>query len=383
MKKVIFFSLLIILIAGISHGLFADETSSLQTFQEVLYLIRNYHVEEQDIDQLIEGAIKGLVDTVDPYSTYLNPEEYKEMQQEFEGHFGGIGIVITTKDGQLTIVNPIEGTPGERVGLKTGDKIIEVDGHPTSEMTQDKAVRMMRGEPGTPVELTIQRDGAEELLKFKIIRSDIEVPYVEYEMKTDEIGYIIISQFVQDVGNKVEGAIQELKNQGAKGIILELRNNPGGLLNEAIKVVSNFIPQGKVVSIRQRDGKETVLYTDPTINTVNLPLVVLVNEWSASASEIVAGAIKDHNRGKIIGTKTFGKGTVQTVIPLSNGSALKLTTARYYTPSNNYIHEKGIEPDILVEYNPEYKGEHDNQLEEAINFLETLFIVNETLENAS
>ncbi len=368
-KKIIIVVVLALFLIGTGIRGFTEDYSPLENFQQVLYLIKTYHVEDISIKNLVTGAINGMVEELDPYSSYMLPDEYNEMQTEFEGHFGGIGIVITVRNKELTIISPIKGTPGDKAGLKAGDIILAVNGDLTSEMSQNKAVDMMRGEPGTSVTLTIKREDNEESFDVEIIRADIQVPYVEWEMKTDDIGYIAISEFVQDVGAKVEEGLQSLQEQGARAVVLDLRNDPGGLLDEAIRVASNFIDEGVVVSIKQREGENRVFETDQNIQAVDLPMVVLVNGGSASASEIVSGAIKDYNRGKLIGTKTFGKGTVQTVIPLNDGSALRLTTARYYTPSGSFIHEKGINPDIEIEYDEEQDG--DNQLEKAVTYLET------------
>ncbi len=367
MKKYFWkYLILVILLAGVGPVATQAADSPAQVFQEVLFLIENYHIEDPAMEKIMDGAIKGMVETLDPFSEYLSPEEYQEMQVEFEGHFGGIGIVITP---DLTIVSPIKGTPGERAGLKPGDQIIAINGESSEEMTQKQAVDIMRGEPGTSVVLTIKRETEEKPFEVHIIRALIEIPYVEWEMKNDRIGYIFIAQFVQDVGAKVERALTELSANGAEGIILDLRNNPGGLLDEAISVASNFIARGMVVAVKQKSGKDSTYNVLPSIKSTRLPLVVLINQGSASASEIVAGAIQDYHRGKLVGMKTFGKGTVQSVIPLSDGSALRLTTAKYYTPSDRFIHEMGIEPDIKIEYDPDYEG--DNQLERAIEYLKS------------
>ncbi len=376
-------STLIILIMIISFNLsaFAEETDTpadpelmFNTFNEVFGYILNYHVEESRVDELIRGAMKGMVKTLDPYSDYMTKEEYEDMQVEYEGHFGGIGIVITP---DLTIVSPIKGTPGERVGLQSGDKIIAIEGEATEDMSQNDAVDIMRGEPGTQINITIKRENKEEPIKFEIIREDIEIPYVEWEMKRDKIGYINIAQFVQEVGSKVSTAINELEAEGAQALILDLRTNPGGLLNEAINVSSNFIEKGTVVSVKYRVGSDDIYDTRPDIKATDLPLLVLINQGSASASEIVAGAVKDHHRGVLFGKKTFGKGTVQSLFPLKDGSALKLTTGRYYTPSDTFIHEKGIKPDVEVEYNPDYEGENDNQLDAAIQYIKDTYLKDE------
>ncbi|MFW5992418.1 MAG: S41 family peptidase [Halanaerobiaceae bacterium] len=348
----------------------SEEDTPLQNFQEVLYLIRTFYVEEVEMKQLIDGAINGMVEELDTYSNHMSPKEYDDMQTNFEGHFGGIGIVITIRNDKLTIVSPIKDTPGDRAGLKAGDVIKAVDGELTSEMSQQKAVDKMRGEPGTEVELTIEREGGEEPLIINIVRDDIEPPNVVPEMKENNIGHIAIAQFLEDTGVKVEDAIKELKEEGAEAIILDLRNNPGGLLEEAVKVASIFVDEGTIVTIKQREEEDKVFKREESVQLLDLPLAVLINEGSASASEIVAGAVKDCDRGVLIGTKTFGKGTVQSVVPLSDGSALRLTTARYYTPSGNFIHDQGIEPDLEIEYDPE--AEEDLQLERAIEYLNSL-----------
>jgi len=346
-------------------------------FQDVMFLLQNYYVEDVEFDTLIEGAIDGMLNKVDRYSYYMSASEYEEMQQEYEGHYGGIGIVITMRDNKLTIVSPIKNTPGERAGLRAGDIITAIDGQETAEMSQMKAVDMMRGEENTDVTLTINR-GDEEPFDVEITREDIEVPYVETEMKTDDIGYISLAQFIENVGTKVETAVADLKEQGARGIILDLRNNPGGLLNEAVDVSSVFLDEGVIVSVKQKDETERILEVNKKIKAdTEIPLIVLINKGSASASEIVSGAVKDYDRAKLIGTTTFGKGVVQSVVPLKDGSAVSLTTARYYTPDGNYIHEKGIEPDTKIELDIEaaQEDESDNQLQAAVAEMENMIFV--------
>lgn len=354
-----------------------DNYTKADAFQDVMFLLQNYYVEDVEFDTLIEGAIDGMLNKVDRYSYFMSASEYQEMQQEYEGHYGGIGIVITMRDNRLTIVSPIKNTPGERAGLRAGDIITAIDGEETAEMSQMKAVDMMRGEENTDVTLTISR-GDEDEFDVEITREDIEVPYVETEMKTEDIGYISLAQFIEEVGTKVETAVADLKEQGAKGIILDLRNNPGGLLNEAVDVSSVFIDQGVIVSVKQKDETERILEVNQKIKAeTEIPLIVLINKGSASGSEIVAGAIKDYDRGKLMGTTTFGKGVVQSVVPLKDGSAVSLTTARYYTPDGNYIHEKGIEPDTKIELDIEaaQEDESDNQLEAAIEEMENMIFV--------
>ncbi|MGM0409985.1 MAG: S41 family peptidase [Bacillota bacterium] len=375
-KKLVVIALSFVLVFGAAQGVLAqdletkedDEYDSFQKFQEVLFYLKNYHVDEMGYDKILEGAIDGMLQEADPYSYYLTPDEYEEMQIEFEGHFGGIGIRILTVEGELTIVSPIKGTPGDKAGLQAKDVITHIEDEPTSEMTQKEAVDMMRGEPGTEVNITVRREGEDSSLEFNIERADIEIPYVTSEMKNDNIAYISVTEFAEDVGLKVRKAITNLKGKGAEAIILDLRSNPGGILTEAINVSSNFIKDGTIVSAKQRDGESEIYEASSEIAAVDLPLAVLINGGSASASEIVSAAIRDYDRGTLVGSRTFGKGTVQRVIPLKDESAIKMTIARYYTPDEEFIHEKGIEPDVKVEFNPE--SEEDKQLNKAIEILE-------------
>jgi len=379
-KQIFVIIFIIVLLTAGGYKILADELSPLQNLQNVIYLIENYYVEDKNLDELIDAAIDGMLNELDPYSYYLSPEEYEEMQIDMEGEFGGIGIVITVRDEKLTIVSPIKNTPGDKADLKAGDIIKAVDGRLTSEMSQQKAVDMMRGEPGTKVILTISREDVDKDFKVEITRDNIEVPNVEYNMETDNIGYLAIYQFANDVGVKTNEAIRDLKSQGAEAIILDLRSNPGGILEESIKVASNFIQEGEIVSVKNREGVTEAYNVDQEIKATDLPMIVLINEGSASASEIVAGAISDYNRGKLLGQRTFGKGTVQTVVPLGDGSALRLTTARYYTPSGNFIHEKGIEPDYKIEYDND--DEEDEQKAKAIEILKNEF-AKEVLDEVS
>ncbi|MFW6030732.1 MAG: S41 family peptidase, partial [Halanaerobiales bacterium] len=352
----------------------------LNAFNEVFSHILNYHTDEHNMEELLRGAMQGMVDSLDVYSEYLTAEEYQDMQQEYEGYFGGIGIVITP---ELVIVSPIKGTPGEEAGLQAEDKIIAIDGEPTDDMSQQEAVNLMRGEPGTEVTITIQREDEDEAFDVTIIRADIQIPYVEWEMKTDKIGYISIAQFVQEVGEKVETAIEELEAAGARALILDLRSNPGGLLGEAINVSSSFLPNHDIVTVRYRAGSDDVYRSTKNVYSTELPLLVLLNQGSASGSEIVAGAIRDYQRGTLMGMKSFGKGTVQSLLPLSDGSALKLTTGKYYTPGDIDIHEKGIEVEEQVEYDPDYEGKNDNQLDEAIEHIQENILQEQLEKEAS
>jgi len=372
------------LVTAGSVGLFfhkaqANQVSELNMFKKlfvIVDLVKRSYVEETDIDTLLTGAIDGMLESLDdPYTVYLPPRDFQNMQEEFDGKYGGIGIVITMKDKQLTVVSPITDTPGERAGLQGGDMIMAIDGVSTKNMPMEEAVGMMKGKPSTKVTLTIKRkvseeESAKEPKEFDvdIVREEIELSYVESEMKTDKIGYIRLAQFIDGVGEEIATKIEELHKEGAQAYILDLRNNPGGLLSEAAKVASNFIDKGYVVHVKERQGEKTSIPVSNEITATDAPLVILVNGGSASASEIVTGAIQDDERGVIVGEKTFGKGVVQSVVPLSDGSAVKLTTAKYYTPKNRFIHHQGIEPDVEVKYNPDTKA--DEQLDEAIKILE-------------
>ncbi|ADL11834.1 S41 family peptidase [Acetohalobium arabaticum] len=354
--------------------LLAEEMpQKFKIFENVLTIVQRYYVKEVELDKLLTGAIKGMLNSLeDPYTRYLSKEDYEDMQMNFEGEFGGIGIVVTMRHEELTIVSPIEGTPGSKADLQAGDIITQIDGESTEGMTIKKAVSLMKGEPGTEVILTIEREKDEEkepeVIEVSITRAMIEVPYVESEIKEEGIGYIRIAQFAEEVGADVQQELKKLEEQNAEAVILDLRNNPGGMLKEAVKVASSFIPNGPVVHIKERNGEQETLLVSSEIKPSEHPLVVLVNEGSASASEIIAGAVQDTDNGVVMGNQTFGKGVVQSVIPLDDGSALKLTTARYYTPDERYINETGIEPDIKVEYDPD-DTEQDEQLQRAIKYL--------------
>lgn len=371
--------LLIVLVVGLGanfffRSAFASELKALPKRIQVLYdvyqLISNFYVDDVNSDKLIDGAVKGMVGELDPFSTFLDTKAYKAMQTDlFEGSFGGVGIVITIRDEKLTIVSPIKNTPGEKVGLMANDVILEVDGKSTEGISTETAADWMRGEPGTKVKLIVKRGDAEPVV-YEITRAMVEVPFMEYELRKDQIGYVNVAKFGQGVGRDVEKAVTEMLSKGAKGIILDLRNNPGGLLSEAVDMGSVFIDQGPIVHVRQRGNMTETLKVNRFVKHVKTPLVVLVNGGSASASEIVSGAVQDTGVGVLMGTKTFGKGTVQQVIPLSDGSAISMTIARYYTPKDRFIHEHGLDPDIVVELDAEqYKKGIDNQLDAAVKYI--------------
>ena len=331
----------------------------LKVFTEVLSLVKKNYVEEVKTKDLIYGAIKGMLNSLDPHSAYMPPEAYKDMQLETKGEFGGIGIQIGIKEGVLTVIAPIEDTPAYNAGIKAGDKIIKVNGESTKDMGLYDAVSKMRGQKGTSVAITIMREGWKDTKDFTIVRDVIKVRSVKSKVIENNIGYVKLSQFHERTADDLEAALSKLEKQNITSLILDLRNNPGGLLNSAVDVSSQFLPAGKVVvSIKGRSGEKAEYLTEDSKVSEQegkkakmfsaIPMIVLVNQGSASASEIVAGALKDWNRAVILGVQTFGKGSVQSVVPLSDGSGLKLTTARYYTPKGISIQSTGITPDIIV-----------------------------------
>jgi len=326
----------------------------LKVFSEALSLVRKNYVEDIKPKDLIYGAIKGMVGSLDPHSAFMNPDQYKEMQVDTKGQFGGIGIQIGIKDGMLTVIAPIEDTPAYRAGIKAGDKIIKINDEFSKDIGLHEAVSKMRGAPSTSVKITILREGWKETKDFTIVREIIKVKSVKSKLLEDGIGYVKLNQFQEQTAYDLSDALEKLTQQNISSLILDLRNNPGGLLNSAVEVSSQFLPSGKlVVFIKDRKGEKNEYRSGRNSTFATVPMVVLVNQGSASASEIVAGALKDWNRAVIIGTQTFGKGSVQSVVPLSDGSALRLTTARYFTPKGVSIQTTGITPDIVVK--PEVK----------------------------
>lgn len=349
---------------------------NLKKLQQVQEHILQQFVEDVNGDKLTDGALKGMVDAIgDKYSAYFTATEYKRYLEQFEPYFSGIGVTVEAhaKTGLVTVVSPIEGSPGAKAGLLPGDAIIAVDDKDITKMALDEAVMLIRGPKGTKVKLTVRRENNPEPLQFVIARATIEVPNIDYRMidKEANIGYLRIRHFNEEVAARSRKAIGDLRNQGMTKLILDLRQNPGGLLNEAVDVSSLFLPpKAPVVHIVHRGGKRDT-FESKARERWNLPLVVLVDNYSASASEIVAGAIKDERVGVLMGAKTFGKGSVQSFFSLPEGSGIKLTTARYLTSGGHSIHEKGIEPNLTVE-NPEKMQPGDPgdvQLREAIAYL--------------
>src|SRR5215467_436964 len=324
----------------------------LKTFSEVLNAVQKNYVDETKVKDLVQGAIRGMLATLDPHSAYMTPEMYKEMQVETKGEFGGVGIQIGVKENRLAVIAPIEGTPAHRAGIKAGDFITKVNDESTKDLTLMDAVQKMRGPKGTKVNLTVQRDGTPELLQFTLVRDTIKIESVKAKT-LDNMGYIRLTQFQEATGRDLSKALKQFKEQKVQGTILDLRNNPGGLLTAAVEVSEQFLPSGKlVVYTKGRESKKDEWFAKGKDQMEDAPMIVLVNEGSASASEIVAGALQDWGRAVIVGTTSFGKGSVQTILPLGDGSGLRLTTAKYYTPKGRSIHGVGIAPDIVVKGKP-------------------------------
>lgn len=336
-----------------------DIYRQLRLFSLVLERVRQDYVDGGDLSyqDLIYGALRGMLSTLDPHSEFLEPKRYEGLKEDTEGQFGGVGIQVGLRGGFLTVIAPIDDTPASRAGILSGDQIVKINGRNAEGMNQNEAVRQLRGEPGSEVTITVQRPstGAERDITLK--REKIRVDTVrdlngrgEYPLGSDKIGYVRLSQFGESTQKELSGALKTLETKGAQGLVLDLRDNPGGLLDQAAMVCEKFVPaRTPIVSTEGRDPGERREYRATSRDKhLELPLVVLVNGGSASASEIVAGCLQDLKRAVIVGEQTFGKGSVQSVIPLMDGSALRLTTAKYYTPSHKVIHEKGITPDIVV-----------------------------------
>lgn len=327
-----------------------DTYESLEAFSKVLNLVQENYVEEVDSQKAIEGAIKGMLFTLDPHSSYMKPDDFKELQVETQGSFTGIGIEITMKDNILTVVSPIEGTPAFAKGLKAGDKIVKIGDEQTQDLSLMEAVKRLRGPKGSEVTISIHRKGWADLKEITLIRDIIPIHSVKSKMLEPGYPYIRIINFQAQTTTDFKKALTDLEKEGKiKGLIIDLRNNPGGLLDQSVKIADIFIDDGVIVSTKGRIKEQnSVFYAHSNGGKYKFPLVVLVNEGSASASEIVAGALQDHKKAVIIGAQTFGKGSVQTIIPMDSGAGLRLTTARYYTPSGRSIQATGITPDITV-----------------------------------
>ena len=335
-------------VSALSNNVYED----LKVFTDVLGLLQKEYVEETNSKDLVYGAIKGMLETLDPHSAFMPPQMYKEMQEETKGRFEGLGMEITVKDGLLTVVSPIEDTPAFKAGILAEDQILKIDGEPTKNLTLMDNVKRLRGPKGSKVTITIMREGFTKPRDLTLLRDVIPVRSVRHELLEKHYGYIRLSQFQEKTDMEFDKALKGLEEESKGtlwGLILDLRNNPGGLLDQAVKVADRFIESGVIVSVEGRKEDQKMRFNAHAQGTITrYPLVVLINGGSASGSEIVAGAIQDHGRGILLGTQTFGKGSVQTIFPLKDGSGLRLTTARYYTPSGRSIQAKGILPDIVV-----------------------------------
>lgn len=344
-------------IMAFSSPAIAQENSSetyrqLSLFGDVFERVRSEYVEDVSDEQLIEAAVNGMLSALDPHSSYLSPKNFREMQTQTRGEFGGLGIEVTMENGVVKVVSPIDDTPAFRAGLKSGDLITHLDGEPVQGLTLSEAVEKMRGKVGSDLKLTVRRENLDPF-NVTVTRDIIKIRSVRSRMEGGDIAYVRITSFSEQTTSGVEQSIKSLRKKAKgklAGVVIDLRNNPGGLLDQSVKVSDAFLDQGEIVSTRSRRPDESRRFNAKAGDiTDGLPIVVMVNGGSASASEIVAGALQDHRRAIVLGTRTFGKGSVQTIIPLSGNGAIRLTTARYYTPSGRSIQAKGIEPDILVE----------------------------------
>lgn len=350
-------TLVIFIGIGSQRGSSAEEKGndyeSIELFTDVMAIIKKSYVEEVDTKKLVYGAINGMLASLDPHSSFMSPETYKEMKIDTKGAFGGLGIEITIKDGILTVISPIEDTPAFKAGIKAGDQIFKIDDKFTKDLNINEAVKRMRGPKGTKVTLTIMREGFEKPKDFSLLRDIIQVRSVRSRMLDSGYGYVRIAQFQEKTDEDLSKALKSLQEESKgplSGLVLDLRNDPGGLLDQAVKVADHFIEEGLIVYTEGREKDSKMQFSAKKgSKEPNYPIVILINGGSASASEIVAGALQDHKRAIVMGTQSFGKGSVQTIIPLSDDSGLRLTTARYYTPKGRSIQAKGITPDIVVE----------------------------------
>jgi len=360
LRRLVFILPLVLLAGGglvlwqssFSQAVAATNYEQLQKFSKVMEMVRRSYVEEVDDEQLIDGALSGMLSSLDPHSTYLDKEMYKQMQVDTTGKFGGLGIEIAAAEGAIRIIAPIEDTPADRAGILAGDMIIKIDKQLTRDMSLPEAVKLMRGKPGTPIVLTIVRNGEAQPLEIHIVRDIIKVKSVKIDFVSPGYAYLRITQFQEQTAELLKADVAELKKKaGGKlyGAVLDLRNNPGGLLDQAVAVSDLFLDKGGIVSTRSRTGRNLSFEAKTGDVLDGVALTVLINNGSASASEIVAGALQDNHRAVLLGTQSFGKGSVQSVVGLPDGSAIKLTTALYYTPSGTSIQATGIVPDVPVE----------------------------------
>ena len=348
-----------------------DMYQLLKVFGDVVQRVRSEYVDPVDDKELIENAINGMLTGLDPHSSYMNAKAFKDMQIQTKGEFGGLGIEVNEDKGLIKVVSPIDDTPAARGGIKPGDIITALDGKTLVGLTLNEAVEKMRGPPNTKIVLTIKRQGVDKPIEVPLIRETIKLQVVKSRMLPDDIGYVRLSQFTEQADAGLKQAVRKLKQEAGgklKGLVLDLRNNPGGLLDQAVAVSSDFIEQGEIVSTRARHADDSQRWDAKGLDLMNgAPLVVLINGGSASASEIVSGALQDHHRAVLLGTRSFGKGSVQTVIPLPGNGAMRLTTARYYTPSGRSIQAQGIAPDVVVHESREERQSFGGDREADLN----------------
>jgi carboxyl-terminal processing protease len=361
------------LIAGNAIAAAADTYRQLNLFGDVFERIRSEYVEQPDDAKLVEAAINGMLSSLDPHSSYMNQKSFKDMQVQNKGEFGGLGIEVTMEDNLVKVVAPIDETPAARAGIRAGDIITHLDGEPVLGLSLNQAVDKMRGPVNAPITLTVKRDGADKALEIKIVRDIIRIKSVRFREEGGDVGYIRITQFTEQTSDGLRDAIEKISkdipSDRFRGYVLDLRNNPGGLLDQAVAVSDAFLERGEIVSTRGRNPDETQRFNARSGDLAKgRPVIVLINGGSASASEIVAGALQDHKRATLLGSRSFGKGSVQTIIPLGQNGAIRLTTARYYTPSGRSIQAKGIAPDIeILQDTPEdLKGKDDTKGEASL-----------------
>ncbi len=378
MKKIL---LIVFIFLSFSEKVLANQIDELykklDLFSDVLETLNKEYVDEVDQNKVLDSAINGMLQSLDPYSSYMSPENFRNMNTETKGEFGGLGIEITMQSGLVKVISPIEGTPADKAGIKAGDFIVKINNKQVKGLSLYEAVSMMRGKSGTKINLTVRRKDIDDELKFTITRAKISIKEVSAEVKSNNVGYIRLRAFNQKSYSQLKqkiNKINKINKNKINGYILDLRNNPGGLLSQAIKISDLFLDGGEIVSTRGRDETDIKIFNAKKGDIIkNLPLIVLINEGSASASEIVSGALKDHKRAIILGETSFGKGSVQSIIPLQNRGALRLTTAKYYLPSGDSISEIGVVPDITIKEdnkkNFKINSKTDNQLEYAIKLL--------------
>lgn len=371
-RQILSICLILILITHVQANPSDKLYQKLDLFSDVLDTLKKEYVDDVKQDEIIDSAINGMLQSLDPYSSYMSPEAFQNMSRDTKGEFGGLGIEITMEAGLVKIITPIEGTPADKAGVQAGDYIVKIEDKQVKGMSLLDAVKLMRGKVGTSLEITVRRPEVEGEIKFNITRAIIKIREVSAEVKNN-IGYIRLRAFNEQSYNQLIKQLNKISNKKIEGYILDLRNNPGGLLSQAIKITETFLDGGEIVSTRGRDKNDIRIFNAKKGDKINnKPLIVLINQGSASASEIVSGALKDHKRAILLGEKSFGKGSVQSIIPLKNLGGLRLTTAKYYLPSGESIHEKGVEPDITVKKDKndfKINTKTDNQLNYAINLL--------------